>query len=101
MTEQDELWKSDKRERWQDLSDRVLAFLNKLVRRTEENIVVVSHGVWIECCLRIGCPEALGHRRVFNCDTYACEAVSRRGEFLRFQRVRQIYGYSEGSSIVP
>lgn len=92
MPDSDEWWKPDKRENWADINARVHKFLQWLVRRQEDNIVVVSHGVWIESCLQLGCPGVLEGRRVYNGDAFACDTVSRDGSFVRFQHVRQIYG---------
>jgi len=97
LAERDELWKSDRRESWGDVRDRVRTFLSSILcKRTEDNIVVVSHGVWIECCLEIGSPGILSadSKRVYNCDAFACKVVSDdySGEFVRFDDVQQIYG---------
>mmetsp|Transcript_37775 Transcript_37775/g.55653 ORF Transcript_37775/g.55653 Transcript_37775/m.55653 type:complete len:295 (+) Transcript_37775:45-929(+) len=74
MTEKDEAWRSDKRETVDDVSRRAVAFFQWLAHRPETNIAIVSHGIWIECCLRHHCPSSLsGGRRVYNCDVFKGE----------------------------
>jgi broad specificity phosphatase PhoE len=90
MTEEDELWGKTHRENWIHLQHRVQDFIEGLAYRTEDNIVVVSHGVWIECCLKTFCPEALGNRRVYNCDAFACRYISKGNRFQRLEMVCQI-----------
>lgn len=92
MTENDQMWKPDRRETYKDVEQRVSAFSAWIVSRKEDNMVVLSHGVWIEVCLEICCPGTLGGRRVYNCDAYACEIVSRDGQFVRMDNVKQIFG---------
>ena len=101
MTEHDDAWKSDRRETWDDIGLRVHRFLEWLVvqpqpqhlARAADNVVVVSHGVWIETLLRNHAPDLLGRdRRVYNTDAFACECVSANGVFVRIQNVRQICG---------
>jgi broad specificity phosphatase PhoE len=53
MPNEDEAWKLTERESIPDVVHRVNQFLQRLICRAETNIVVVSHGVWIECCLRV------------------------------------------------
>jgi broad specificity phosphatase PhoE len=92
MTEEDEQWKADQRETWDDILRRIDHFLDWLVLRREENVVVVSHGVWIEHLFRTKCPELLhnGQRRVHNLDAFACECVSLDGKFQRLEHGIQI-----------
>jgi broad specificity phosphatase PhoE len=92
MTERDEAWSATHRESMDELGARVTNFLQTLAQRSETNILVVSHGVFIEVCLNRFCPAALGHgsRRVYNCDMFAGECVSIQGRFLRLQHFRQI-----------
>jgi broad specificity phosphatase PhoE len=92
MTERDERWKPDKRETWDDVGRRIDHFLAWLVRRSEENVVVVSHGVWIEYLFRLKDPQVLqnGERRVCNLDAFACQCISRDGRFVRLQNGGQI-----------
>ena len=96
MTESDDLWRVDRRERWDEVGLRVRRFLAWLVlpqHYATDNVVVVSHGVWIEALLRSHAPDALGHdQRVYNTDAFACECVSTNGAFVRIQNVRQICG---------
>mmetsp|Transcript_53963 Transcript_53963/g.155798 ORF Transcript_53963/g.155798 Transcript_53963/m.155798 type:complete len:94 (+) Transcript_53963:124-405(+) len=93
MTENDDAWSPDRRETLPDIRNRISQFFEQLVGRPEENIVVVSHGVWIECCLNLHCPEALEHgkKRVYNCNVFTGECVSRHGRFLRLQNVNRIH----------
>lgn len=90
MSETDHYWSPTQRESWQDVGARIQAFLAWLCQRPETNIVVVSHGVWIETCLGIYCPGALGDRRVYNCDAYATTLLSQNGKVLRLTNVELI-----------
>jgi broad specificity phosphatase PhoE len=92
MTEEDEQWKPDRRETWDDILRRIDRFLDWLVLRREDNVVVVSHGVWIEHLFRTKYPELLenGRRRVHNLDAFACECVSLDGKFQRLEHGIQI-----------
>jgi broad specificity phosphatase PhoE len=69
-----------------------MAFMQHLVQRPETNIVVVSHGVWIEVCLTMLCPSALeyGQRRVYNCDMFSGECISEDGRFLGLEKFELI-----------
>jgi broad specificity phosphatase PhoE len=93
MTENDDAWSADRRETIRDIQNRISIFLETLSRREERNIVVVSHGVWIERCLLVHFPEALDHgeKRVHNCNVFVGECISRDGKFLRLQNVNQIH----------
>eukprot|EP00957_Ditylum_brightwellii_P003390 257223-Ditylum_brightwellii.AAC.1 len=78
MSENDDCWKPDKRESWNDVIERVDDFFHWLSTRPEKVVVIISHGIWIETVLRWFCPSALGSdgkRRVYNADVY-------RGEFV-------------------
>jgi len=91
ITEEDEAWKLVERESIHDVVNRVNQFLEWIVRRPETNVVVVSHGVWIECCFYAHFPEALAHGdRVGNGDLFSAECVSLHGVFQRLQNVRRI-----------
>jgi broad specificity phosphatase PhoE len=91
MTEEDEGWRSDERENYKDVVQRVNQFLDKLVKRPETNIVVISHGVFIECCFYTHFPDALiGGDRVRNCDLFATECDSVDGVFTSLRNVRRI-----------
>lgn len=69
VTEEDKLWRSDQRETMHALRSRICTFfeynlphlLNQFnVNVTEDQaIIVVSHGVWIECCMHMYTPNAL------------------------------------------
>lgn len=91
MTEEDELWKPDQREHWSDVQQRVRDFLTWLAQRPENNVVVVTHGVWMECCLEYGCSGSLGGKRVHNCDAFASLSLSKDGVFHCLEDVRQVY----------
>eukprot|EP00934_Nitzschia_sp_Nitz4_P000252 Nitzschia sp. Nitz4//scaffold41_size133979//51842//52612//NITZ4_003343-RA/size133979-snap-gene-0.102-mRNA-1//1//CDS//3329551458//252//frame0 len=93
MPEDDELWFPDHRETIRDMEQRIDAFLQDLVKRSEKNMVVVSHGVWIEVCFHRHCFHVLdnGRKRVHNCNVFVGECVSRNGEFVRFQNMRHIH----------
>lgn len=94
MTEHDVLWSPTSRETWDDIRIRLDRFLAWLVRVPQTNIVVVSHGVFIEFLFRTYLPDMLGDRRVYNTDAFACQCVSNaQGQFfVRMQQGRQIYG---------
>jgi broad specificity phosphatase PhoE len=92
MTETDEMWSPSSREGWNELGSRVDALLKWIVLRPEENIMVVSHGVWIEDFLRRHQPNFLGDRRVYNLDAFGMQFVSQKSTqgFLRLQNVSKI-----------
>ena len=92
MTEADTAWRPDARESIQDVQQRIAAFWEFLVQRPEDNIVVVSHGVWIEACIHRYCPEALDHgrQRVYNCDMFAIECNSKDGRFVGVSNARKL-----------
>ena len=88
---EDDDWKPDRRENYNNVIARVNHFLRQLVKRPEQNIVVVSHGVWIECCFYAHFPSALANGdRVRNCDMFAAECISVDGNFDSLQNVRRI-----------
>mmetsp|Transcript_40595 Transcript_40595/g.112799 ORF Transcript_40595/g.112799 Transcript_40595/m.112799 type:complete len:107 (-) Transcript_40595:19-339(-) len=93
MPEHDDAWSPNHRETIHDIQCRISIFLQTLSQRQESNIVVVSHGVWIERCFLTYCPEALDHgnKRVHNCNVFVGECVSRDGRFLRLQNVNLIH----------
>mmetsp|Transcript_25441 Transcript_25441/g.48206 ORF Transcript_25441/g.48206 Transcript_25441/m.48206 type:complete len:255 (+) Transcript_25441:113-877(+) len=92
MPEEDVYWSPTQRETYDNVRDRVQAFLQWLRTRPERNICVVSHGVWIETCLQAfgSPPGALGNRRVYNCDAYAVKLVSNEGRVLSLADVTLI-----------
>ena len=91
MSESDEAWREESRETISGLRLRISQFLTLLVRRSETYIVVVTHGVWLEECFRLYCPEVVSNgRRVYNCDMFAFDCVSQDMEFVRFQNPHQI-----------
>jgi len=92
MTEHDDLWTATGRETIAQLQERILKFLGILIQMAESNVVVVSHGVWIEACLNMLCPEALNHgsRRVYNCDVFCGDCISEDGKVVRLQNVQLI-----------
>jgi broad specificity phosphatase PhoE len=90
MSENDIYWSPDHRESWDALGGRVKSFLEWLIQRNEEHIVVVSHGVWIETCFALFSPGALGEHRVYNCDAYAAKLFSRNGQLVSLSDVRLI-----------
>jgi broad specificity phosphatase PhoE len=97
MAETDISWQPDKRETIPDVLHRIAQFWDLVVQRPEEDIVVVTHGVWMEACLNQYCPTALNHgqRRVYNGNMFAMDCVSQQQQghiikFLRLENVRQI-----------
>jgi broad specificity phosphatase PhoE len=84
-------WQPDKREHFRHVIARVNHFLNTLIKRPEDRIVVVSHGVWIECCFHLHAPSVLQNgSRVQNCDMFVAECISKNGSFISLQNVRRI-----------
>ncbi len=95
MTEQDEAWRSDKRESLSEVQHRIDRFLvwlswnqvHHYVKSgdTNNNIqqgpyLIVSHGVWIESMLEKYCPSLLeGNKRVYNCDIYRVTLIGQWG----------------------
>ena len=92
MTNVDELWSDEHRESCNDVCKRIEQFLQWLVQRPEQHIVVVSHGVWIETLFRTHFPNILrGGQRVYNCDCFQGKVVSSgNGKFERLQEVHKI-----------
>ena len=95
MTEDDDAWSPVRRETVREIQQRIACFMEILSQFKETNIVIVSHGVWIESCIRMYCPQALavdgGEQRVQNCNVFVGECISREGKFLRLQNVRRIH----------
>mmetsp|Transcript_7499 Transcript_7499/g.15616 ORF Transcript_7499/g.15616 Transcript_7499/m.15616 type:complete len:362 (+) Transcript_7499:52-1137(+) len=76
LDEDDLLWKPNKRESLRELNVRISSFFDWLSSRPEKVIAVVTHGVWIEECLRRNVPSTLrGGIRVMNAEVYQCECV--------------------------
>ena len=77
MPEEDIFWEKDKRETFDDVKIRVDSFFRwlSMMRQNNNHILVVSHGVWIECLLLHYFPSVLemGMKRVYNCDIYCVE----------------------------
>jgi len=92
MQEFDVAWKKESRETIDQLRVRIALFLEFLVSRLETNVVVVTHGVWLEECFRVYCPNVLDHgrRRVYNCDMFAFDCVSQNRKFKRLQNPHKI-----------
>jgi broad specificity phosphatase PhoE len=80
VTENDELWSPKTRETLNDVGRRINTFFAWLHARPEKKIVIVTHGVWIECALRKHVPAALaGGARVQNCEVYRAESIGMEG----------------------
>jgi broad specificity phosphatase PhoE len=82
MTEQDEAWTPHRRETLSDVNRRIDHFFDWLLlvsmlpssSLSSNNgvvVVVISHGVWIECLLRRFVGALPDGRRVHNADAYA------------------------------
>ena len=95
MTEDDLAWSPVRRETVKEIQERIAHFMEILSHFKQTNIVVVSHGVWIESCIKMYCPQALkvngDVQRVQNCNVFFGECISRDGKFLRLQNVRRIH----------
>ena len=99
MTEFDILWNPNRRENLSDVKARVQTFLQWLVRLEHQDIVVVSHGVFIECFLQQYAPYALpGGARVYNTDSYCCEIVSLNQTFREVRNARQVRSTTTGKA---
>ena len=80
MTELDELWTPQSRETVDEVVKRANQFFTYIMTTNDvsigDHVLLVSHGVWIECCLQAFCKDALKNgRRVYNCDVYRGELV--------------------------
>ena len=88
MPEHDELWHPSQRETWQELTARVVSFFDWLSQRPEQNIAIVSHGVWIEACVYAYSPETLaGGKRVYNCNVFGGKFDSVSKSFCSINRI--------------
>lgn len=82
MTETDEAWSPTIRESITQLETRISQFLQYVAKLPQTNIVVVTHGVFIEALVYSHCPEALPNgRRVYNCDAIIGDCVSENGVY--------------------
>lgn len=89
MTETDEAWSPTSRESITQLESRISLFLDYVVKLPETNVVVVTHGVFIEALMYAHCPEALPNaRRVYNCDTIIGDCLSENGVYKGLQGMR-------------
>eukprot|EP00980_Cylindrotheca_fusiformis_P009748 scaffold2149_cov187-Cylindrotheca_fusiformis.AAC.26 len=90
MTETDLAWSPNSRENFTQVHQRIAIFLESLPRRPESNIVVFTHGVWIEACLNAYSPETLdnGKRRVYNCDIFVGDCLSEDCVFKGLQHMQ-------------
>ena len=88
ISEEDQIWKPDKREGWGDLERRIDYFLQwiswhyhqKCNEREYQNspgsgavpsFLVTTHGVWLECLFQKYHPHLMeGGKRVHNCDLF-------------------------------
>jgi broad specificity phosphatase PhoE len=96
MTEDDELWKPDQRETLEGVHERIHEFMEWLVQQPQSHVVVVTHGVFMECCLEYLCQGCLEGKRVYNCDAYASECQSSHGTFVSLHSVRHIETTASG-----
>jgi len=90
--QEDDDWQPDTREHFRDVMERVNQFLNsQLTKRPENNIVVITHGVWMEICFQVHFPSVLANGvRVRNCDLFAADCISVDGNFQSLENVRRI-----------
>jgi broad specificity phosphatase PhoE len=86
MTEEDECWKPNRRESLHDIEERIDYFLFWLSKNHKQcigypegsspKLLIVSHGVWMECLFRKYFPSVLeGGKRVYNCDIYKADVT--------------------------
>lgn len=88
VTEFDDSWKPDVRESISNVMNRIERFFQWLSHRSEKVVAIVSHGVWIECCLYKYYPSALdGGRRVYNCDVCECDFVTEVRDGVKSSRL--------------
>jgi hypothetical protein len=72
-SDDDDLWHPEQRESLSDVNRRITSFFEWLATRPESTIAVVTHGVWMEECLRRYTPGVLkGGHRVLNGEVYRC-----------------------------
>lgn len=90
-SEDDIDWQPHIRETRDDVVRRIDNFFTWLTQQPQQSIVVVSHGVWIECALLKYCPQVLefGKKRVFNCEAYVAH-LAYNGDQLTLNDVEQI-----------
>lgn len=92
MNENDDLWKDNERETWNDIEIRVDEYIQWQIQRNESNIIIVSHGVFLERFLQKFAPTLFNndsHRRVYNLDAYAMECISSSSS-IRVENVQLI-----------
>jgi len=87
LADEDTYWKPNNRETIHELRNRVISFFNWLATKKADykNIVVVTHGVWMETCFYLYCPHVLEHsdgsiRRVHNGDVFYATLNSDSGQ---------------------
>jgi broad specificity phosphatase PhoE len=51
-SDEDDLWDAEQRESLSEVNRRISSFFEWLAKRPEKNIAVITHGVWMEECLR-------------------------------------------------
>jgi len=88
MTEEDELWTCTDRETIASINGRIRKFFCHLAssytteiaplgpkqKEAEAVVILVTHGVWMECCLNHYAPDLMqGGKRVHNGDMYRAE----------------------------
>lgn len=88
MTEEDELWTPMDRETVASIIGRIRKFFHHIAstytteispldpkeNETEAVVILVTHGVWMECCLNHYAPHLMqGGKRVYNGDVYRAE----------------------------
>mmetsp|Transcript_26809 Transcript_26809/g.44305 ORF Transcript_26809/g.44305 Transcript_26809/m.44305 type:complete len:244 (+) Transcript_26809:123-854(+) len=90
-SEDDIDWQPHKRETQVDVEKRVASFLAWLTEQPQESIVVVTHGVFIECALLKYFPQVLefGKKRVYNCEVYVAH-LAYDGNQHELNNVKQI-----------
>lgn len=89
MTEEDEAWSPTSRESVIQLQQRISLFLDYIAKLPQTNIVVITHGVFIEVLLESNCPEAIPNgQRVDNCDTIIGDCLSENGIYKGLQGMR-------------
>lgn len=97
MTEEDELWTPMDRETVASINERIFKFVHHIAstytaenspldpneNETEAVVILVTHGVWMECCLHHYAPYLMqGGRRVYNGDVYRAELKLDKRPFL-------------------
>ena len=89
LSEEDQCWKAGERETLEAVHGRARILLRELLPRHERHVLLVSHGVFLECLLREALlreapqnPDWDEQRQVLNCELYSVIFVEVDPSFL-------------------